>query len=643
MVGHELKRIFAKEAVTPGETILAVRDLSTKDLLHDVSFELRRGEILGIAGLVGSGRTETMRALFGVDPRSGGEILIGGRPARIRSAAQAIRHGMALVPEDRQTQGLIVGMTVRENGTLAALRRLQRLGSCATKRSGRSSTISSAGWASRRRDGNRKRRISAAATSKRWCSPSGWRPTPSVLILDEPTRGIDVGAKDEIYRLMTELAREGVGIIMISSELPEILGMSDRILVMHEGRVTGELTAPKPRPKKSWLWPLDESLPREVDRMKRDETTQTDRHGRVGRGVEEKRSGGAEETGRFPRVAPLLRKQLRRMGRVLGRSTSIGILTILLALCGALWVACPGTFPTSDNLFTVARQFSYIAVTAIGELMVIIIGGIDLSVGSIMGFGAVLTGYMMYTLKLPILTAILIGLASGAAFGLFNALCVTRLRLPAFISTLGTMSIARGLAYAITKGYTVPVPDAYARLGQGYLGPVPYPVIYMVIVGVVFAVFLGRTVVGRRIYALGGNEEAAKISGINAAGIKTLVFIASGLLAAAGGIICSARLGVAQSTLALGYELDVIAAVFIGGASTVGGTGTVLGTILGAAIMGVIRNGLVLLNVDAYWVQTAIGSVIILAVALDQLRLRYRGQKLSEEARAESRATSVHI
>jgi len=318
---------------------------------------------------------------------------------------------------------------------------------------------------------------------------------------------------------------------------------------------------------------------------------------------------------------------LRAGTRRLGRLPSTGILFILLFLCGLLWLTCPETFPTADNLFAVARSFSYIAVAAIGELMVIIIGGIDLSVGSVMGFSAILTGWLMYRLATPIPLAILCGLSGGAAFGLFNGFCVTRLHLPAFIATLGTMCIGRGFAYAITKGYTVPVPRAYANLGQGYLGLVPYPVLCMVGLGLLFAVFLGRTVIGRRIYALGGNEEAAKISGIDVPGVKMLVFTLSGLLAGAGGILCSARLGVAQSTLALGYELDVIAAVFIGGASTAGGSGTVLGTILGAAIMGVIRNGLVLLNVDPYWVQTAIGSVIILAVAFDRFRLQYRDRR----------------
>jgi ribose transport system permease protein len=318
--------------------------------------------------------------------------------------------------------------------------------------------------------------------------------------------------------------------------------------------------------------------------------------------------------------------------RKIARSQVIGVFGILLGLCIVLWITCPTTFPTADNLFSVARQFSYIAVTAIGELMVIITGGIDLSVGSIMGFGAILTGFFMKS-GVPIPLAILLGIIGGGVLGLFNSLFITKVKLPPFIATLGMLSIGRGLAYAITQGYTVSVPPFFAFLGQGYWGPIPFPVIYMVVLAVIFAIFLGRTVLGRRIYALGGNEEAAKVSGINISRIKIFVYVACGMLSAIGGIICAARLGVAQSTLALGYELDVIAAVFIGGASTTGGSGTVMGTILGAAIMGIIRNGLVLLNVSPYWVQTAIGSVIVIAVGFDRLRLEYQQKELVKEVK----------
>jgi ribose transport system ATP-binding protein len=241
MVGRELKNIFAKEQVTIGDEILRVKQISSA-AVSNISFSLRKGEILGVAGLVGAGRTELMRAIFGLDPRFSGEIVINDKPVRIRSAEHAIKCGIGFVTEDRRSQGLVLGMSVRENCTLVSLRKLH-----------------TAGFIKFRQERNIVRnfvdllRIKTASQETKVATLSGgnqqkvvlakWLAIkPAILILDEPTRGIDVGAKAEIHRLMSELARQGVAIIMISSELPEILGMSDRIIVMHEGKVTGELS-----------------------------------------------------------------------------------------------------------------------------------------------------------------------------------------------------------------------------------------------------------------------------------------------------------------------------------------------------------------------------------------------------------------
>lgn len=241
MVGRELKNIFPKEQAAIGEKILEVKNLSTPGLLKQISFTLKKGEILGVAGLVGAGRTELMRAIFGLDPLARGEIYIDGRPVRIRCPEEAIKHGIAFVTEDRRLQGLITGMSVRENGSLVALRQLQCWGFVKLKAERalvqqylqrlRIKTPSLETKVATLSGGNQQKVVLT-----KWLAIK-----PQILILDEPTRGIDVGAKAEIHRIISDLAREGVGIIMISSELPEILGMSDRILVMHEGRITGSL------------------------------------------------------------------------------------------------------------------------------------------------------------------------------------------------------------------------------------------------------------------------------------------------------------------------------------------------------------------------------------------------------------------
>ncbi len=241
MVGREMGEMFVKTA-TPGiEPILEVRGLTREGVFCDVSFEIRRGEIVGLAGLVGAGRTEVARALFGLDPVDHGEIRIGGEAVRIRSPIEAIRLGMAFIPEDRKAQALFLAMALRSNITISALPRIAPLGLLSRRRLDAASLSYIRHLDIRPpRPGVPVRYLSGGNQQKaviaRWLLLE-----PRILIMDEPTRGIDVGAKAEIHALMDRLAREGKAILMISSELPEILGISDRILVMREGRIVGEL------------------------------------------------------------------------------------------------------------------------------------------------------------------------------------------------------------------------------------------------------------------------------------------------------------------------------------------------------------------------------------------------------------------
>lgn len=306
------------------------------------------------------------------------------------------------------------------------------------------------------------------------------------------------------------------------------------------------------------------------------------------------------------------------------KSASFGIIVILVFMSAVLSVAT-SEFLTSENLLSVFREFSFIGIMAIGQVMVIVTGGIDLSVGSVFAFAGVTSAFVMAKMHLGVPLGLLVGVVSGLAFGLLNGIFITRLRLPPFIATLGTLSIARGLSYALTGGFPIPdLPPAFKFIGQGYIGVIPFPVILLVLLGVLFTFFLNQTVLGRRIYATGSNEEAARVSGVNTSVIKIIVYSLTGILAGVAGMATAARLGVAQSTAGVGYELDCIAAVIIGGASVSGGVGTVFGAILGAAIMGVLKNGLILLSVSAYWQQTVIGAVIIIAVTFDLLRQRAR-------------------
>lgn len=243
MVGRELTQMMPKVPAPLGDVVLEVRNLRRKDKLHDISFAVRRGEVLGLAGLVGAGRTELARAIFGADPIDGGEILLEGKPVKVRCPQDAIRLGIGLVTEDRKNQGLVLGMMVRENITLANLSALSRLNFLMLARE-REVAQKYVADLSIRPPSIERAVQNLSGGNQQKVVLAKWLFTQSkVLIFDEPTRGIDVGAKAEIYQLMNELAANGVAIIMISSELPEVIGMSDRILVMHEGRIAGALSA----------------------------------------------------------------------------------------------------------------------------------------------------------------------------------------------------------------------------------------------------------------------------------------------------------------------------------------------------------------------------------------------------------------
>ena len=310
----------------------------------------------------------------------------------------------------------------------------------------------------------------------------------------------------------------------------------------------------------------------------------------------------------------------------------VGLLLILLAL-GALLTWQTDTFLTSRNIFNNLLFFSWIAIAAFGETMVVITAGIDLSVGSVMAFAGFAAAWLLTYPPLvetlsetPLVILAVVGaLIAGVLVGLVNGALITRFRLPPFIATLGTMSIARGITFGATTGWPIrDLPESFMLIGQHNVKilqwEVPLPVIIMLVVAVLCGLFLSQTVNGRHIYAVGGNEEAVRVSGANPKRVKMLVYTLGGLLAGLAGLVMTSRLGVAAPDAARGYELTIIAAVVIGGTSLFGGEGTILGTLIGAAILQILRNGLVLLKFPAYWEPAAVGTVIILAVIFDYWR-----------------------
>lgn len=319
-------------------------------------------------------------------------------------------------------------------------------------------------------------------------------------------------------------------------------------------------------------------------------------------------------------IVAALRHKLLRKDRIRARETGVFIALVVMVIF--MTFASP-VFLSQGNIFNNLRNATTIAIMAIGVTMVIISGGIDLSVGSVLAVSAMVMARLFYHGA-----GTIAGLAAGLAFGVFlgvvNSQMVTRIKLPPFIATLGMLSIGRGLTVLFATGLRGSVASNISIdrtliefLGGGYLGPVPMPVIIAAVLFAFFGWFLKHTVLGRQVYAVGSNEEAARLSGVNVDRVKLFTYSVTGFLAALAGILQAGLLSTAVTNAGNGQELDVIAAVVIGGASLTGGRGSVWGALIGAMIMTVLRNSFVLLRLPGYAQTISIGVVIILAVALD--------------------------
>jgi len=328
-----------------------------------------------------------------------------------------------------------------------------------------------------------------------------------------------------------------------------------------------------------------------------------------------------------------------------GTIRTVIALVVLAVVIIIVDVFTQGEFLTAGNITNVLRQITYNTILAVGQTFVIITAGIDLSVGSIVGLGGVVCALFANAVPLPgvllLIASLVVAIVLGGIAGFVNALPVVRLGLPPFITTLAMMQIARGFAYILSSGRPVALNqnsyNAFQNTGIGYVlsGPlslfrlpgIPIAVIWMAVIVVVFAIVLARTRFGRYVYAIGGNEEAARLAGVSVGTVKTMVYVISGALAAIAGLLLMARFSSGSPQTGLGFELNAIAAVVVGGTSLMGGRGMILGTFFGALLIGVLNNVMDLIGIESYTQQIVLGVVIVTAVIIDELRKRFLARK----------------
>ena len=424
----------------------------------------------------------------------------------------------------------------------------------------------------------------------------------SILILDNPTQGIDVGAKAEIYRLIMKMADDGKSVMVLTSEAPEILKVCDRVVIMYHGRVAAI---------------LDRSQATEEVVMMH-----------VARNLHRRAShefASPREPARRPGQTARIRLVLTRVRQnsvvaaalrfLEGHSVIVAFLVIVIISA----LAAPDRFLSQSNIINVLRQASIEGIISLGQTLVIVSGGIDLSVGSglaIVGAGTIFVLNLTKSIPLGILAAVACGLAAGAV----NGLIITKGRVTPFIVTLGTWTVFRSLSlYALNGGDISANVPHWEVIANGGLFGVSYPVFYFVILTAVVFVFSQKTRTFRHMYAIGSNERATRLSAVNVDRVKLATYMVCGLLVACSSIIETSRLNsISAASSGINYELDSIAAVIIGGARLNGGRGTVIGTFFGVLILSVLSDMLILLGVSPFLAGTVKGLIIIVSVLIQR-------------------------
>ncbi|MBF9030560.1 ATP-binding cassette domain-containing protein [Rhodobacterales bacterium HKCCE3408] len=612
MAGRDVSTEYPARSSVPGDVVLSVEGLSRDSEYRDISFDVRAGEIVGIGGLVGSGRTEVARTLFGVTRADAGAVRVDGQPVRFSSSGDAMRHGIAYVSEDRLSRSLIPDFSIRVNGSLTVLDQCTQFGLLQSERE--IEVVKPTLERLKLRYASFEQPISGlSGGNQQKVVLAKWVATaPRILILDEPTQGIDVQSKAKVHAMISDLAEQGLAIILISSEMPELLGMCDRIVVLNEGQQAATFTRAEA---------TAESILEAATRTLRiaDAT--------------ERQDAVVSETPAFRQESAFWIRTLRHL--FLRRE--LGLLIAILAVVIPVTILNPRMLSAS-NLYSLTMDAALLGLVALGQMLVILTRNIDLSVASVIGLTAYASAALMSANpELPALAGVLFACSLGAALGVINGLIIAFGRVPSIVATLGTMSIFRGVHSLYADGDQISADEVpahwLAMVGRELLG-LPLIVVVSLAVLAVAALVLSRTRWGRELYGVGSNPHGADLIGIPARNRIFSAFIAAGALAGLMGALWASRYATVDARVAFGYELTVIASVVVGGVAIRGGSGTVLGIVLGVLALLIIRNGLVLVRVDPLWLQGVYGLVILVAITVDARIAARRERRLAKAGRA---------
>jgi len=602
MLGHALnKEETSYEAIQASEkAALSVRNISVPGVLSDISFNLYAGEVMGCAGLIGSGRYELARALFGLERISEGKIEINGQPALLSSPNDALRHSLYMLPEERKVEGIFPDLTVRENLLISAKRLFQRLSELSIDADQeekeydkmrellRIRASSSAQGITKLSGGNQQKVMLGRALMS----------NSRILLLNEPTRGVDVAARVEIHAAIRKLAQTGYAILVSSSDIPELVTVSDRCLVLNAGRTKGLL-----------------------NRVQINEDNVT------ALAIGQEITGDRQMSNAVASHNVRSSLSLSNATRLVQVAESFGVFVLLVIVVTTASIVAPGFF-TYTNLTNTLIAASITAVTGLGMTFAIAMGGFDLSVGSVQVLTAIVVASLLSVVGPPL--AILGAVLTGLAIGLWNGVLISKLRLPAFVVTFGMMSVIRGVALLVTQGQSVMITKhaEFGLLNNGKILWLPVPFFIMAIVLVILSILLKNTAFGRHACAIGGNRAAAIVSGVNIDRVTIAVFGVVGVTAAISGIMLASQLMIVDATLGTGFELQAITISVLGGTSLSGGHGNLIGTVFAAILLATIASALNILKVISFYQYLAMGALLIFALAIDTARQAFIAKSL---------------
>ncbi len=591
MVGRALALAYPPRGTDFGSVRFAVEDLAVEGAFSGIGFSVRAGEILGLGGIQGNGQSDVPRAVFGVLGYKG-TVRLDGEIATLDSPAKAIASGVVYMPADRRNDGLFMSHSIAENISLPHLFGWSRLGLVPAAQERETALKAIERFAIKTPGADRPvNTLSGGNQQKvvlgRWTSAS-----PRIYLFEDPTRGVDVAAKLEIYRQIRALSAAGAAVILVSSDLLELIGLSDRIMVFHRGRIVDEVAGADA---------TEERI--------------------VGSAVGAHQERTAEKVTVVNAATPQAVDRSRSL--FLARYGSSLLLAALLVVLAIATASYSEFFLKPNNLANIASQVAPLALVALGQFLVIVLGGIDLSVGPLI---SLVTGIVSFLAVgetgADFSTAVTVSLAAGLAVGMTNGAMIVALKIPDLIATLATYSIVFGLALTVRPSPGGLVSAYFIDTLSFEISRIPLAAVVVVLLCVGCEYILLRGSAGQRLYAVGSSAEAGYVVGINTNLVRFAAYAICGLCAAGAGLLVAARIGSGDPQAGTSFTLASVTAVVIGGASVFGGRGTAIGTLVGAIAVGIMQNALNLMHVSAYYQYIWTGALTLIAVGGYSIRSR---------------------